>query len=129
MLPLSITRISYYNELDNPAIPDFESEKIEIFREFTIKETNEFLNKLEDNESYILDIEFISNIALWDLDAPVMTLSKPLLVNRNSSATTITKFILERLDFMVDYYYLDDTIIQKDSNCAVLLTYCKLKSL
>jgi hypothetical protein len=57
-----------------------------------------------------------------------MLLSKPFLINRNSSATTITKFILERLDFMVDYYYLDDTIIQKESNCAVSLTYCKLLS-
>jgi hypothetical protein len=57
-----------------------------------------------------------------------MSLSRNLVINRNSSATTINKFILERLDFMVDYYYLDDTIIQKESNCAVSLTYCKLIS-
>jgi hypothetical protein len=88
-----------------------------------------YLNKLEDNENYILDIGFIPDIALWDLDAPVMLLSKTLLINRNSSSTTITKFILERLDFMVDYYYLDDTIIQKESNCAISLTYWKLKLL
>jgi len=129
MVPVSISRISYLNDLDTPVIPDFESEKIKIFREFTIKETKEFLNKLEDNETYILDISFIPNIALWDLDAPEMLLSNTLLINRNSSSTTITKFILERLDFMVDYYYLDDAIIQKESNCVVSLTYCKLKSL
>jgi hypothetical protein len=64
MVPLSISRISYLDDLDIPAITDFESEKIEIFRKFTIKETNEFLNKLEDNESYILEISFIPNIAL-----------------------------------------------------------------
>ena len=128
MLPLSISKISYLDDLDIPIIPDFESQKIEYFRKFTIKETNEFLNKLEDNESYILETSFIPNIALYDLDAPEMLLSKPLLINKNSSSTTITKFILERLDFMVDYYYLDDTIIQKESNCAVSLTYCKLLS-
>jgi hypothetical protein len=55
-----------------------------------------------------------------------MSLSNTLLINRNSSTTTITKFILERLALMVDYYYLGDTIIQKESNCAVSLTYCKL---
>jgi hypothetical protein len=30
---------------------------------------------------------------------------------------------------MVDYYYLDDTILQKESNSAVSLTYWKLKSI
>jgi len=129
MFPLSISSISYINDLDIPAITDFESERIEIFNKFIIKETSDFLNKLEDNESYIVEIGFIPNITLWDLDAPQMLLSKPLLINRNSSATTINKFILERLDYMVDYYYLDDTIIQKESNCAVSLTYCKLKSI
>jgi hypothetical protein len=58
-----------------------------------------------------------------------MSLSNPILINRNSSATNINKFILERLDYMVDYYYLDDTIIQKESDCAVSLSYCKLKSI
>ena len=58
-----------------------------------------------------------------------MSLSEPFLINRNSSGTTINKFILERLNYMVDYYYLDDTIIQKESNCAVSLSYYKLKSI
>jgi hypothetical protein len=57
-----------------------------------------------------------------------MSLSNPVLINLNSSPTTINKFILERLEYMVDYYYLDDTIIQKESDSAVSLTYCKLKS-
>jgi hypothetical protein len=61
MAPLSISRISYMDDLDIPAFPNFESEKIEIFRKFTIKETTDFLNKLEDNESYIADISFIPN--------------------------------------------------------------------
>jgi hypothetical protein len=64
MTPLSISRISYIDDLDVPAFPDFESEKIEIFSEFTIKEFTDFLNKLEDNESYIVEIGFIPCIAL-----------------------------------------------------------------
>ena len=129
MTPLSISRISYINDLDLAVFTDFESEKIEIFNKFTIEETTDFLNKLEDNESYMLEIGFVPNIALWDLDAPLMSLSNPVLINRNSSPTTINKFILERLDYMVDYYYLDDTILQKESNSAVSLTYWKLKSI
>jgi hypothetical protein len=64
MAPLSISRISYLNDLDIPAFTDFESEKIEIFSDFTFKETTDFLNELEDNESYIVEIGFIPIIAL-----------------------------------------------------------------
>jgi len=64
MFPLSISSISYINDLDIPAITDFESERIEIFNKFIIKETSDFLNKLEDNESYIVEIGFIPNITL-----------------------------------------------------------------
>lgn len=129
MAPLSISRISYINDLDIPAFPDFETEKTEIFRKFTIIEFTNFLNKLEDNESYIVDIRFIPNIVLWDLDAPQMSLSNSILINKNSSGVIINKFIMERLDYMVDYYYLDDAIIQKESDCAVIFSYCILKSL
>jgi len=78
---------------------------------------------------FLLEIGFIPNITLWDIDAPQMLLSKPILINKNSSSTTINKFIWERLDNMVDTYYLDDTILQKEYECGVLLTYCKLKSM
>jgi hypothetical protein len=64
MTPLSISRISYINDLDVPGFTDFESEKIEIFSKLSIKETTDFLNKLEANESYIVEIEFIPSIAL-----------------------------------------------------------------
>jgi hypothetical protein len=62
MVPVSITKISYLNDLDIPVFPDLESEKTEIFREF--EDTKKLLNKLEDNESYVLDIAFIPDISL-----------------------------------------------------------------
>jgi hypothetical protein len=62
MVPVSITKISYLNDLDIPVFPDLESEKTEIFREF--EDTKKLLNKLEDNETYVLDIAFIPDISL-----------------------------------------------------------------
>ena len=57
-----------------------------------------------------------------------MIVAKPFLINRFSSATTLSIFIIKRLNYMVDYYYLDDTIIQecKDgSGPAVIIKYSK----
>jgi len=52
MAPLSISKISYIDDLDIPVFADFESEKIKIFNKFTFEETNDFLMELEDNESF-----------------------------------------------------------------------------
>jgi hypothetical protein len=49
-----------------------------------------------------------------DWDAPKMFLSKPFLINRHSSPSTIRKFINERLDLMVERYCLEDIVIQPD---------------
>lgn len=76
-----------------------------------------------------MSIEFIPDILIYSTDYPQMLLSKPFLINKFSSSTLITKFIFERLEIMVDYYYLDDEIIQNTKNKGgpvVLLTYGKI---
>lgn len=64
MTPISINSISYINELDRPLFIDFNSVKSEIFREYNNKEIIDFLNKLEEDKDYILEIRFIPNISL-----------------------------------------------------------------
>jgi hypothetical protein len=44
----------------------------------------------------------------YNSEAPQMILSKPFLINKFSSSTTITKFIIERLDNMIEYYQLNE---------------------
>jgi hypothetical protein len=54
-----------------------------------------------------------------------MLLSNPFLINKNSSTTTVTKFINERVDLMIEKFYLDDSIIQ-DNPSFVALTVSKI---
>jgi len=129
ILPLSINKITYYEDLTKDikdcsfVIIDAITET-ETFHLIKVNETSDFLNKLDDNANYIVNIEFIPDFALFDENAPKMILSKPFLINRYSSSTNITKFIFERLEFMADYYYLDDGIIQL-SGRVVLMNYNK----
>jgi hypothetical protein len=129
ILPLSISKISYFNELGSDNIiyvdPNFETERFYLFK---VNETSDFLNKLDINDNYIAIIEFIPEISEYEIDAPQLFLSKPFLINKFSSETTLTKFMFERLNYMVDYYYLDDSIIQqcKDKTGPVIvITYSK----
>jgi hypothetical protein len=116
ILPLSIDKITYLSEIEtNEKIEKIYVDsnlKIERLFEFDINEISDFLNKLDINYNYIATIEFIPEISKYNIDAPIMILSKPFLINRFSSHTTISKFIFERLNYMVDYYYLEDVIIQ-----------------
>ena len=128
ILPFSINSISYLHELDSPWGISSE-QKIEIFYLFKTKETSDFLNKLDDEDNYTAFIEFIPDVLLLESDIPVMVLSKAFLLNKFSSEEIITKFIFERLEEMVDYYYLDDSIIQEvkqGGGPVVILRYAKI---
>jgi hypothetical protein len=105
IFPFSIDKISFFHKV-KPSYFNISSEwKMYWLFEFNIEEMSNFLDTLDINENYLVNIEFIPDISEWDSDAPMMILSKTFLINRNSSATTITKFINERLEYMVDYYY------------------------
>jgi len=129
VLPLSISKISYFNEIETESRIYIDSNwKTERFYLIKINEISDFLNELDINDNYIATIEFIPEISEYNIDAPQLFLSKPILVNKFSSSTTLYKFIFERLNLMVDYYYLDDTIIQQCKNGVgpiVIINYSK----
>lgn len=49
---------------------------------------------------------------MFEEDSPVLNLSKPILVTRNSNPKLITNFIKDRIRLACDTYYLDDTILE-----------------
>jgi len=51
----------------------------------------------------------------------------PILINKDSSPLLLTQFINDRLNVMIDFYYLDDSIINsKDSIIIVKFTEIEL---
>jgi hypothetical protein len=113
VLPLSILKISYFDEFESIAYIDSSSKKeSELINLFTSTEISKFLNSLDINDNYVATIEFTPEFPHYGLDLPRMLLSKPIMINRFSSPTTIAMFIHDRLNLMVDCFYLDDEIIQ-----------------
>jgi hypothetical protein len=127
ILPFSINSISYLDEIDSISV-DNESNS-EMLYLFNTDEISDFLNKLDIDDNYIATIEFIPEISDYNTEAPRLFLSKPFLLNSLSSPATISKFIFERLNYMADYYYLDDNIIQQCKHGVgpvVLINYYKI---
>ena len=71
---------------------------------------SEFLFKLDFNDNIIVIMEFIPENRYFELDAPLILLSKPFMINRFSCSKTISNFIYERLEYMIDFYYLNDSV-------------------
>lgn len=111
LLPFSISKITFSKDIIAPYSVKLFSEKEESFYFWDDKEIKDFLKSL-DNYNYIVNMYFYLSDEDWD--APKMLLSKPFLINRYSSHTTIRKFINERLDLMVEKYCLEDIVIQPD---------------
>lgn len=56
-----------------------------------------------------------------------MHICDPILINRDSCPLLLTKFIMNRLNLIIDLYYLDDSIINsKDSIIIVQFTEIEL---
>lgn len=105
ILPLSIKRIHYYDEFRVSKNIDSNSKKetFLVFKDIE-KQISNFLFKLDFNDNFIVILEFIPKNRYFELDAPLILLSKPIIINRFSSAKTISHFIYEKLDFMMYFY-------------------------
>lgn len=132
ILPLSISNISYLDDFTkgHTGIIVDPNVKKELLYSITIGETSKLLNSLDSDSNYIANIEYINDLSIHYLDVsngntntPRMILSNPFLINKFSSPTLLTKFMNERLELMIDYYYLDDSVLQDST--IILITCSK----
>jgi len=132
ILPLSISNITYLDDFTNDhrgIIVDPNVNK-ELLYSITTGKTSKLLNNLDSDSNYIEAIEYINDLSIYYSDVnngnsntPKMILSNPFLFNKFSSPNLLTKFMNERLEMMIDYYYLDDSVLEDSS--ILLLTYSK----
>lgn len=121
ILPLSIKRITYLDDVKFSHI-DSKREML-MLNLYDIDQISNFIKILDINYNYMLNIEFSPVITGYNFtDAPQLLLSRPIAINKFSSHTTIFEFINRRLEYMIDYYYLDDFILQQsnDGPCLIL---------
>ena len=83
-----------------------------------------FLNTLETDKFYVVTFEFIPSMNMYDNDGPILLLGKPIIITKNSNPITISKYIKERMNIMIDAYYLNDEILSNDR--SILVNYAKI---
>jgi hypothetical protein len=69
ILPVSVTKISYFDELESmPFIDTSSEEKLEINRLFVTTRITDFLRNLEDDVNYVATIEFTPEFPEYGMD-------------------------------------------------------------
>jgi hypothetical protein len=76
-----------------------------------IIEIKHFLDTLEIDKVYVATFEFHLSDLSDNEDPPVITLSKPILLTKNSNPTLISKFILNQIRLADDKFSLDYDLI------------------
>nr|YP_009487209.1 hypothetical protein [Russula abietina]AWB36111.1 hypothetical protein [Russula abietina] len=112
LLPLTIKNVSYLSDFKTPIVFDNNRNEDKIYL-YRVDNISNFLNKLDLDDNYILTMIFYPDLINYSINIPQLVLSEPILINRNSSAAIIEKYINERINVMIDFYYLDDSILEE----------------
>lgn len=87
-------------------------------------EVTQFLENLDSNKSYVLSIEFIYSWLTYEEDTPVIILSKPFLVTKESDPLIISKYLQYRIHLACSSFLLEDNNIEDTiDKPAVLVRY------
>jgi hypothetical protein len=85
------------------------------------------LENLSESENYWTSFCFYPDISGYNNEAGIkMWINDPIIINKDSNPLLLTKFILNRLNLMIDLYYLDDSIINSE-NSIIVVSYLEIE--
>jgi hypothetical protein len=97
ILPLSISRITFLKDIVPSDITIINNPSISIHHINDFIEWKFFLNQLEVDKVYVVTLEFVHIWDYYNSDGPIITLSNPFLITKNSNARVISNFVLEKI--------------------------------
>nr|YP_009487203.1 hypothetical protein [Russula abietina]AWB36105.1 hypothetical protein [Russula abietina] len=87
-------------------------------------EMADFIMSLSEKRFYIASFEFHPSIYGYNnTQGIIMKISKSIIVNKNSNPYLIGDYLENQLLEMTDLYYLDESIIQNDSDSCIIIRY------
>lgn len=113
---MSINRITYLSQIIPSKFFVFADFYFYLFYFTDLIEVKQFLETLEIDKVYVLTFELHMSDLIAD-DIPVITLSEPIIITKNSNPILISKFVLNQISLADDKLDLNyDMIIQMRLN-------------
>jgi hypothetical protein len=82
-----------------------------------------FKNNLKKDKLYVLSLHFICSWEDYEEDIPVINLSKPILITKNSNPRIISNIIKSRVNQTINLYLLDEIWLNNSDAPGVLIKY------
>jgi len=123
---MSINNITYLDQFIDNKLFIFNNPIVTRFHFNDYIDVSLFLRDLENDKAYVVTFDFVLSWLQYDEDSPVINLSKPILVTRNSNPRLISNFILNRISLACDNYYLAEEIMDmliKPDGPGVIVKY------
>lgn len=121
LMPVSQDKIDFVHDFEVKSM-NFYKNKSSVFylKNLTLDITN-FINNLNEDDNYWVSLSFYPDISGYNMeDGLKLYISDPILINKDSSPFLLTQFILHRLNVMIDFYYLDDSIINSEDPVIIV---------
>lgn len=118
---MSITNITYLDQfIPNNMFCFTNSNKARLYFNDSL-ELKLFLNNLDHDSVYVVTFELILSWLAYDDNLPIIILSKPILITKNSNPEVISKFIKNRIYDACNLYYLDESLFEfkSDNMCNI----------
>lgn len=125
-MSMSIDRITYLDDFIKYDVCIFNDCHFR-FLEFSDNlEIKNFLSELIKNRIYVVNLEFVYSVLIYNENSPTINLSKPILIVKNSNPDILSKFIHERINNCIETFYLDDSLFytgNKNDRPAVIIKF------
>jgi len=119
---MSINKITYLDQLYNNGIFSISDPYIEILKYSDSLEITKLLWSLEIDTIYVASFSLVPSWTDGDDENPYITLSKPILITKNSRSSTISNHIKDKMKLSIDSFYLD-----ADISYEVIVRYKEIK--
>lgn len=85
------------------------------------------LSELETEQAYVVTFElFVSSLMCCE-ETPSITLTKPILITKNSNPELISNYLKDRINIACETLYLDEASFENKSDGAVVVVkYAKI---
>jgi hypothetical protein len=121
LIPISKDKISYVHEFEIKSLEFYKTRNTVLFLNDLKSDLNDFIDGLDEDSDYWISLSFFPTMTGYGLDDGMqLYIADPILINKDSSSILLTQFIENRLQLMIDFYYLDDSIFDNDEAIIVV---------
>jgi len=120
---MSLNKITYFHDIIPHDIIILNNVTTTIFHFSDIIKITQFLDSLEADKVYVVNLEFVYSFLIYDSDAPTINLYKPILITKNSNPRLICNHIKNQISEICITFFLDDSLICGEDSVGVIVKY------